>query len=39
MLSAERSTLLDLRHSGEISDSVYRRLQYDIDLEESLFTN
>jgi CPA1 family monovalent cation:H+ antiporter len=35
VLSAERSTLADLRLQGEINDTTYRRLQYDIDLEES----
>jgi CPA1 family monovalent cation:H+ antiporter len=36
VLTAERSTLNDMRLRGEISDTIYRRVQYDIDLEESL---
>jgi hypothetical protein len=37
VLDAERKMLVDLRLRGDVSDAVYRRLQYDIDLEESLF--
>ena len=36
VLTAERSRLAELRLRGEISDAIYRRMQYDIDLEESL---
>jgi CPA1 family monovalent cation:H+ antiporter len=36
VLAAERSTLAEMRLHGEVSDAIYRRLQYDIDLEESL---
>jgi CPA1 family monovalent cation:H+ antiporter len=36
ILTAERSVLAEMRLHGEISDAIYRRLQYDIDLEESL---
>lgn len=34
-LAAERIALADLRYAGEISDEVFRRLQYDIDLAET----
>jgi CPA1 family monovalent cation:H+ antiporter len=36
VLSAERTMLVELRLRGEINDTIYRRLQYEIDLEESL---
>jgi CPA1 family monovalent cation:H+ antiporter len=36
VLTAERNRLLEMRHRGEVSDVIFRRLQYDIDLEESL---
>ncbi len=36
VLTAERTMLDDLRRRGNVSDTIYRRLQYDIDLEESL---
>jgi len=36
VLAAERSTLSELRLRGDVSDTIFRRLQYDIDLEESL---
>jgi hypothetical protein len=35
VLDAERATALRLRDSGEISDQTLRRLQRDMDLEES----
>jgi CPA1 family monovalent cation:H+ antiporter len=35
VLTAERRTLAELRLLGDINDTTYRRLQYDIDLEES----
>jgi CPA1 family monovalent cation:H+ antiporter len=35
VLIAERRTLAELRLHGDVNDTVYRRLQYDIDLEES----
>ncbi len=34
-ISAERAALNDMRHNGEISDEIFRRIQYDIDLAES----
>jgi Na+/H+ antiporter len=34
-IEAERAALNDMRHAGEISDEVFRRMQYDIDLAES----
>jgi monovalent cation/hydrogen antiporter len=34
-IDAERAALDDMRHAGEISDEVFRRMQYDIDLAES----
>jgi hypothetical protein len=34
-IDAERTALDDLRYGGDISDEVFRRLQYDIDLAES----
>jgi Na+/H+ antiporter len=34
-IDAERASLDDMRHAGEISDEVFRRMQYDIDLAES----
>jgi monovalent cation/hydrogen antiporter len=34
-IDAERATLNDMRHAGEIGDEVFRRMQYDIDLAES----
>ena len=34
-IEAERAALDDLRHAGAISDEVFRRMQYDIDLAES----
>ncbi|HEV8022926.1 MAG TPA: Na+/H+ antiporter [Candidatus Lustribacter sp.] len=34
-IDAERATLDDMRHAGEIGDEVFRRLQYEIDLAES----
>jgi CPA1 family monovalent cation:H+ antiporter len=36
VLTAERAALSDLRLHGDINDATYRRMQYDIDLEESL---
>jgi CPA1 family monovalent cation:H+ antiporter len=36
VLAAERSMLVEMRLRGDVSDVNYRRLQYDIDLEESL---
>jgi CPA1 family monovalent cation:H+ antiporter len=36
ILASERSALADLRAQGHVTDAIYRRLQYDIDLEESL---
>jgi hypothetical protein len=36
VLTAERNKLVELRLGGDITDVTYRRLQYDIDLEESL---
>jgi len=36
VLTAERTALVEMRLRGDISDTTYRRLQYDIDLEESL---
>ncbi|MEO7039980.1 MAG: Na+/H+ antiporter [Candidatus Elarobacter sp.] len=33
--AAERRALVELRRSGEISDQIYRRLEWDIDLAES----
>jgi monovalent cation/hydrogen antiporter len=35
MIDAERATIADMRHAGEIGDEVFRRMQYDIDLAES----
>jgi CPA1 family monovalent cation:H+ antiporter len=35
VLAAERGKLADLRSQGVVSDAIYRRLQFDIDLEES----
>lgn len=35
VLSAERAALLDLRDRDAISDEVMRRVQRDLDLEES----
>jgi Na+/H+ antiporter len=34
-IAAERQALNELRHAGEISDALFRRMQYDIDLAES----
>jgi CPA1 family monovalent cation:H+ antiporter len=34
-IGAERSALNDLRYAGEITDDVFRRIQYDIDLAET----
>jgi CPA1 family monovalent cation:H+ antiporter len=34
-IAAERAALNDMRHAGEISDQIFRRMQYDIDLAES----
>jgi CPA1 family monovalent cation:H+ antiporter len=34
-LEAERRALDDLRYAGEITDEVFRRIQYDIDLAET----
>jgi Na+/H+ antiporter len=34
-IDAERAALNDMRYGGEISDEVFRRMQYDIDLAES----
>lgn len=34
-LEAERAALTEMRRVGEITDDVYRRIQYDIDLHES----
>jgi hypothetical protein len=36
VLTAERTALGEMRLRGDINDTIYRRLQYDIDLEESL---
>jgi hypothetical protein len=36
VLAAERSMLVEMRLRGDINDSIFRRLQYDIDLEDSL---
>ena len=36
VLTAERGVLNEMRLRGDVSDQIYRRLQYDIDLEESL---
>jgi CPA1 family monovalent cation:H+ antiporter len=36
VLAAERTMLVEMRLRGDISDSIFRRLQYDIDLEDSL---
>jgi CPA1 family monovalent cation:H+ antiporter len=38
VLTAERVLLAEMRLRGEVSDAIYRRLEYDIDLEESLLT-
>jgi CPA1 family monovalent cation:H+ antiporter len=35
VLDAQRSALLDLRRSGHIGDEVMRRIEYDLDLEET----
>ena len=35
VLAAQRATLLQLRNDGDISDEVMRRVQRDLDLEES----
>lgn len=35
IFAAERSTLLDMRNRGEISDEVRRRVEWDLDLDES----
>jgi CPA1 family monovalent cation:H+ antiporter len=37
-LAIERSALLDLRDRGIVSDDVLRRLEYEIDLSETLYT-
>ena len=34
-LDAQRAALLDLRNEGRISDEVMRRVERDLDLEES----
>jgi CPA1 family monovalent cation:H+ antiporter len=34
-LAAQRSALDDMRYGGEITDEVFRRMQYDIDLAET----
>jgi len=34
-IEAERGALADLRYAGEITDEVFRRIQYDIDLAET----
>jgi CPA1 family monovalent cation:H+ antiporter len=34
-LDAQRAALNDMRYGGEISDEVFRRMQYDIDLAET----
>jgi CPA1 family monovalent cation:H+ antiporter len=36
-LSVERSTLLDLRDRGLVSDDVLRRLEYELDLDETSY--
>ena len=35
LFDAQRETLIELRNSGEISDEVRRRLERELDLEES----
>jgi CPA1 family monovalent cation:H+ antiporter len=35
LLSKERTELLRLKHSGKISDEVMRKLEYELDLEET----
>jgi hypothetical protein len=35
VIEAERAALLDLREREEISDEVWRRIQRDLDLDES----
>ena len=32
-LAAERQTIAELRHAGEIPDEIYRSIEYDLDLE------
>jgi monovalent cation/hydrogen antiporter len=39
LYDAQRRTLLDLRNSGEISDDIRRRVERDIDLEETRIEN